>query len=77
MRLIDTEKLLHQGYDYVVDGIAYDSCNKSMDIEDIPIVQAIPIDKVKQAREDIIATHDSTLAIIEILDNLIAESEGE
>lgn len=49
MRLIDADKLLHQGYDYVVDGIAYDSCNKSMDIEDIPPVQAIPLAKVKQA----------------------------
>lgn len=43
MRLVDKDKLLHQGYDYVVDGIAYDSCNKSMDIEDIPTVKAIPI----------------------------------
>lgn len=34
------------------------------------------LDKVKQAREEIIATNDSTLAIVEILDNLIAESEN-
>lgn len=32
------------------------------------------LDRVKQAREEIIATHDSTLAIVEILDELI-ESE--
>lgn len=53
MRLIDADKLLHQGYDYVVDGIAYDSCNKSMDIEDIPTAQAISLAKVKQAKEEI------------------------
>lgn len=34
-----------------------------------------PLAKIKQAREDIIATNDSTLAIVEILDSLIAESE--
>ena len=39
--------------------------------------ESITPDRIKQAREEIIATHDSTLAIIEILDNLIAESEGE
>jgi hypothetical protein len=33
------------------------------------------LDKVKQAREEIIATNDSTLAIVEVLDKLIAESE--
>ena len=35
------------------------------------------IDRIKQAREDIIATNDYTLAIVEILDKLIAESEGK
>ena len=39
------------------------------------IGQTIPLDKVKQAREEIIATNDATLAIVEVLDNLI-ESEG-
>ena len=34
------------------------------------------LDKVKQAREEIIATNDATLAIVEVLDNLI-ESEGK
>ena len=53
MRLIDADKLLHQGYDYVVDGIAYDTCNKSMDIEEIPTVQAIPLEKARQARQNI------------------------
>lgn len=33
------------------------------------------LDKIKKAREEIIATNDSTFAIIEILDKLIAESE--
>lgn len=39
-------------------------------------VKAIPLEKIKQAREEIIATNDSTLAIIEIMDSLIEESEG-
>ena len=87
MRLIDANKLLHQGYDYVVDGIAYDSCNKSMDIEDIPTVQAIPLDKVKQAREEINQAYEEFAVydpftqcgysnrVDEILNKLIAESE--
>lgn len=45
-------------------------------INECTIEDAIPLDKVKQAREEIIATNDSTLAIVEILDNLIAESEN-
>jgi hypothetical protein len=83
MKLIDADKLLHQGYDYVVDGIAYDSCNKSMDIEGIPTVQAIPLEKVKQAREEIqklrgcsCSCSDGIIDDVEdILDKLI-ESEG-
>jgi len=86
MRLIDKDKLLHQGYDYVVDGIAYDSCNKSMDIEDIPTVQAIPLAKIKQARAEIISESfpegdDSfskmlyLIDVLSILDKLIESEE--
>lgn len=77
MRLIDADKLLHQGYDCVVDGISYDSCNKSMDIEDIPTVKAIPLDRIKQAREEMeIASYSKGYDdVLEILDKLIAESE--
>ena len=46
-------------------------------IDNLETVKAISLDKVKQAREDIIATNDYTLAIVEILDKLIAESEGK
>ena len=44
MRLIDADELINQGYEIVVDGWQYDSCNKSIDIDDIPT--AYDIDKV-------------------------------
>ena len=44
MRLIDADKLINQGYEIVVDGWQYDTCNKSIDIDDIPT--AYDIDKV-------------------------------
>ena len=44
MRLIDADKLLHQGYDIVVDCLQYNTCNKSIDIDNIPT--AYDIDKV-------------------------------
>lgn len=54
--------------------------NTDIDEYSISVVAEEPIPfislaKIKQAREDIIATNDSTLAIIEIMDSLIAESE--
>lgn len=45
-------------------------------VRETPTVPAIPLDKVKKAREEIIATNDCTFAIVEILDKLI-ESEVE
>ena len=44
MRLIDADELINQGYEIVVDGWKYDTCNKSIDIDDIPT--AYDIDKV-------------------------------
>ena len=44
MRLIDADELINQGYEIVVDGWQYDTCNKSIDIDDIPT--AYDIDKV-------------------------------
>ena len=44
MRLIDADKLINQGYEIVVDGLQYDTCNKSIDIDNIPT--AYDIDKV-------------------------------
>ena len=67
----DVEKLL-QGkelYNTDIDEYSFSVVAE----EPIPFT---PLAKVKQAREDIIATNDSTLAIVEILDILIAESEG-
>ena len=44
MRLIDADELINQGYEIVVDGLQYDTCNKSIDIDDIPT--AYDINKV-------------------------------
>lgn len=32
MRLIDADELINQCYEIVVDGLQYDTCNKSIDI---------------------------------------------
>ena len=44
MRLIDADELINQGYEMVVDGLQYDTCNKSIDIDNIPT--AYDINKV-------------------------------
>lgn len=49
MRLIDADELINQGYEIVVDGLQYDTCNKSIDIDDIPT--AYSVDKVVEELE--------------------------
>ena len=49
MRLIDADKLINQGYEIVVDGLQYDTCNKSIDIDDIPTDYSV--DKVVEELE--------------------------
>ena len=49
MRLIDADELINQGYEIVVDGWQYDTCNKSIDIDDIPT--AYDVDKVVEDLE--------------------------
>ena len=49
MRLIDADKLINQGYEIVVDGLQYDTCNKSIDIDNIPT--AYSVDKVVKELE--------------------------
>ena len=44
MRLIDADELINQGYEIVVEGWQYDTCNKSIDIDNIPT--AYSVDKV-------------------------------
>ena len=51
MRLIDADELINQGYEIVVDGLQYDTCNKSIDIDDIPT--AYDVDKVVEELERI------------------------
>ena len=51
MRLIDADKLINQGYEIIVDGLQYDTCNKSIDIDNIPT--AYDIDKVVEELEEI------------------------
>ena len=51
MRLIDADELINQGYEIVIDGWQYDTCNKNIDIDDIPT--AYSIDKVvEELREN-------------------------
>ena len=50
MRLIDADKLINQGYEIVVDGLQYDTCNKSIDIDNIPT--SYDIDKVVAELEE-------------------------
>ena len=50
MRLIDADELINQGYEIVVDGLQYDTCNKSIDIDNIPT--AYDIDKVVAELEE-------------------------
>ena len=49
MRLIDADELINQGYEIVVDGLQYDTCNKSIDIDNIQT--AYDIDKVVEELE--------------------------
>ena len=41
MRLIDADKLINQGYEIVVDGLQYDTCNKSIDIDAITTAYSV------------------------------------
>ena len=56
MRLIDADELINQGYEIVVDGLQYDTCNKSIDIDDIPT--AYDVDKVVEELEERKALHE-------------------
>lgn len=58
MRLIDADELINQGYEIVVDGWQYDTCNKSIDIDDIPT--AYDVDKVVEELEE--AKHEICLS---------------
>ena len=51
MRLIDADELINQGYEIVVDGWQYDTCNKSIDIDTMPT--AYDIDKVVEELEEL------------------------
>lgn len=90
MRLIDAD-MLSPDRDYydnsICSGYNAVSCQQ---IDSATTVKAIPLDKIKQAREDINSKYDSTVPtfddygggrndmvciVLEILDTLIAESE--
>lgn len=53
MRLIDADELVKQGYELVVDGLQYITCNKSIDIDDIPTAYDIGkvVSELKQQAE--------------------------
>ena len=53
MRLIDADELINQGYEIVVDGLQYDTCNKSIDIDDIPTAYSIDrvVEEIEKANQ--------------------------
>ena len=55
MRLIDADELINQGYEIVVDGWQYDTCNKSIDIDDIPTAYDINkvVEELNKAKDEI------------------------
>lgn len=59
MRLIDADELINQGYEIVVDGLQYDTCDKSIDIDDIPT--AYDIDKVVAKLEELRDMYDDCI----------------
>lgn len=68
MRLIDADKLINQGYEIVVDGWQYDTCNKSIDIDDIPTAYSVDkvVEELKETMQD--------LSVIEILSHIDFDS---
>ena len=64
MRLIDADELINQGYEIVVDGWQYDTCNKSIDIDNIPT--AYSVNKVVEELEETM----QDLNVIEILSHI-------
>lgn len=97
MRLIDGDKIIHNLKKWSNPTVAERNNWCIEVIEGEETVKAIPLDKIKQAREDIeeLATEEievwdeenpyisgvveyvSLAEVRELLDNLIAESEGE
>ena len=55
MRLIDADELINQGYEMVVDGLQYDTCNKSIDIDNIPTAYDINkvVEELNKAKHEI------------------------
>lgn len=55
MRLIDADELINQGYEIVVDGLQYDTCNKSIDIDTIPTAYSVDkiVEKLEKAKHEI------------------------
>ena len=55
MRLIDADELINQGYEIVVDGLQYDTCNKSIDIDTIPTAYDINkvVEELNKAKDEI------------------------
>ena len=55
MRLSDADELINQGYEIVVDGLQYDTCNKSIDIDTIPTAYDINkvVEELNKAKDEI------------------------
>ena len=66
MRLIDADELINQGYEIVVDGWQYDTCNKSIDIDTIPTAYDIDkvVEELYEKRTEILLSNDYECEII-------------
>ena len=66
MRLIDADELINQGYEIVVDGLQYDTCNKSIDIDNIPTAYSVNkvVEELEKAKDEI-ATENYCRSITE------------
>ena len=60
MRLIDADELINQGYEIVVDGWQYDTCNKSIDIDTIPTAYDIDkvVEEIKTLKEEALGEYN-------------------
>lgn len=68
MRLIDADELINQGYEIVVDGLQYDTCNKSIDIDDIPTAYSVDrvVEEFKQKKEEVQRMRNTCVALSDL-----------
>ena len=68
MRLIDADELINQGYEIVVDGWQYDTCNKSIDIDNIPTAYSVDkvVEELEQKKEEVQRMRNTCVALSDL-----------